>query len=125
MAYYYLTDDYVIYKTVGARYVKLINRLSFEKDLTELLADNMAKEILYEIDNNIIQSLLNIACSTNMAKGVIYTPYIPLITTKIRKPRIIKKRNRISIQNFRKQNKILYETNDFQRILFELSMKEL
>lgn len=142
MSYYYLTNDGKIYKSAGARKVRLIHQNVFNEKYYSHFSINHSKP------------------NTN-ANSVIYTPYIPLQITKIALQNIssipsslfspkwrieaqqdlvfmhgiditselnalrVKNRNNLPIQLFKKSNIIIRESNDFQEILFELSMREL
>lgn len=142
MSYYYLTNDGKIYKSAGARKVRLIHQNVFNEKYYSHFSINHSKP------------------NAN-ANSVIYTPYIPLQITKIALQTISPitpssfstrwrieaqqdllfmhgiditselnalnkcKRNNLPIQLFKKNNIIIHESNDFQEILFELSMREL
>lgn len=123
MAYYYLTSDFSIYKTAGARKVRLIDRSCYKKTFEEKMVKVLSDEITREIDNSIVQSICGILGKTSYNAGIVYAPYIPVYSVKIIKP--YKEKRYIPIHIFKRQHGIICETSNFDMIVFELAMKEL
>lgn len=141
MAYYYIAQNWDIYKTVGSRYVKKIythNRVNLNKMFK--LGDGMPKITIPLIrrvfPQLIAQDIVGIQPMTGTEEGVFFTHWSSLRRGKFARHEIgfkRKRRNRyyhtkrniIRIELFRAQIKTRFETNDFNLVIFEMSMHNL
>ncbi len=132
MSYYYLTDDGKIYKSVGARKVRLIHRNVFNEKLNANSAFyapyiplQVTKVALQQVSLSTFKSSLFLSTKWKIEaqQDLVFMHDID-ITSELKSFRKCN-RNNLPIHLFKKSNRIICETNDFQRILFELSMREL
>lgn len=142
MAYYYLTDEGNIYKSAGVRKVRLIHQNVFNEKYYTHFSINHSKPntnangmiynpyIPLQITKTALQSISSISPSSFSSRWKIEAVqdikfmYGIDITSELNALRV-KNRNNLPIQLFKKSNIIIRESNDFQEILFELSMREL
>lgn len=141
MAYYYIAQNWDIYKTVGSRYVKKIythNYVNLNKMFK--IGDGLPKVTIPMIQRVFPQLI------ANDIVGIQYRLYPPggsifFTHWKYRKEKHVRreigykrkrrnrhyqvKRNIIRIELFRAQIKTRFETNDFNLVIFEMSMHNL
>ena len=145
MAYYYLTDEGKIYKSAGVRKVRLIHQNVFNEKCYTHFSINHSKpntnsnsncwiynpHIPLQITKTALQTISSISPSSFSSRWKIeavqdikFMHGIDLAAELSARRNKCKRKN-LPIQLFKKNNKIICEANDFQQILFELSMREL
>ncbi len=138
MAYYYITLNGDIYKTVGARYVKKIYaKSSISGKLTTGISEmiiplpNLVSPLFFDAESIIkIQpmhsNIKNIfSMHYHFIKNIKHTRNKPGFKRVYCNRRRKRNRNTIRIEVFRSQINPIFESDDFNMILFELSMKGL
>lgn len=128
MAYYYLTKDNKIFKSVGARFVReILQKNKAFLDICAILEAEIAKEVAKEIDRVIINRMMSIATKAtntppqfnarNIMQKNIYDYGIDVAVNK--------NRTKIPIQKFKQQNKIMVESKHFYDIIFAKAVEIL
>ena len=141
MAYYYIAQNWDIYKTVGSRYVKKIythNRVNLKNMFK--IGDGLPKVTIPMIQRVFPQLIANDIVGIQPMSG---PPVGSIFFThrKSRKEKHVRreigykrkrrnrhyqvKRNIIRIELFRAQIKTRFETNDFNLVIFEMSIHNL
>jgi len=129
MAFYYVTDDLVVYKSAGARKVKRIFKYSsktrqmvvdaqgrhLKANWTLEIATDM--QVMHGID---IEKELTAYMSQEIAKE------LNMSVVDVMKHFIIyRQRNKMPIQKFKGWRKIIYQSKHFYDVVTELMMHEL
>ncbi len=129
MAFYYVTEDLVVYKSAGARKIKRL--FKYNSKTQRIVIDYQGRHLQANWTQNIaqdLQSLHGIDVEAEMAMYMtqeIAAEFDMSLADAIKQFTIYHQRNKIPIQKFKCGRKIICQSKHFYDVVTELLMHEL